>query len=301
MTEPAKRFILKIGEIYEIDKGLAAVEEDLRHSRKARFSNLRPDLIERFLGCIDSFVPAVEVYTALAEHTRPLASRGLAKLGTCKSQWYQDFLGTRVQMGEVLMPTALYHILWTDDKIHRVFGINDPAYISFIWKKNLMMKLEDEQLFMTVYDREQGLSVIHEKARKASVFRMLVLPARLVHAILPHALGGDYRIILSRLDPLVEEYAADSDIRYGSDAKIFMVYGGEEANVGSIRLNHELYSVIWRGQKVFAVMKYENLIFANYFGRAFDTAWKYSKKQKLPPGTTSVVKTLAPKNPIRSR
>ena len=47
-------------------------------------------------------------------------------------------------------------------------------------------------------------------------------------------------------------------------------------------------------------MKYENLIFANYFGRAFDTAWKYSKKQKLQPGQISMTKTQAVKNPIRS-
>jgi hypothetical protein len=299
MSETAKRFTLKIGEIYEINKGLAAVEEDLRHSRKARFSNLRPDLVDRFLACIESYSGAVEVFTHTPEHTKPLQGRTLAKLGTCKSQWFQNFLGEKVNMGEVLMPTALYHILWTEDKVHRVFGINDPAYINFIWKKNFMARMEDEQIFTTVYDRDEGVAVIKEKARKASVFRLLVMPPQLVRNILPEVLKGDYKMILSRRDPLVEEMAIDPDVRYGSDAKIFMVYGGEEANVGSIRLNHELFSVIWR-EKVFAVMKYENLIFANYFGRAFDTAWKYSKKQKLQPGQISMTKTQAVKNPIRS-
>lgn len=300
MSEGTKRFALKIGEIYEIDKGLAAVESDLRRSRKARFSNLRPDLTARFLGCIEPYQAAVEVYGHTPEHVKPLEGKPLGKVGTCKSQWFQYFLGEKVNMGEVLMPTALYHILWTDEKIYRVFGINDPAYIEFIWKKNFMVRMEDEQIFTTVYDREEGLAIIREKVRKTSVFRLLVLPPALVCDIVQDVMRGDYRMVLSRRDPLVKALATDPDVRYGSDAKIYMIYGGEEANVGSIRLNHELFSVIWRENKVFAVMKYENLIFANYFGRAFDTAWKYSKKQKLPTGTATLSKSQTPKNPIRS-
>ncbi|MBI4865413.1 MAG: hypothetical protein HY816_00535 [Candidatus Wallbacteria bacterium] len=279
MSESPGRFVLKVGEIFAIDKGLAKIEEDLRHSRKARISNLRLDLVNRFLGCIESYLSGVEVCCHVSEDTRCLEKQP-AKVSTCKSQWYQSFLGEKVNMGEVLLPTALYHVLWTDDKIHRVFGVNDPSYISFLSKKNFMMRLEDEQLFATVYDREAGLSVIKEKAKKASVFRLLVCPPRLVRDLIPQVLKSDYQMILSRRDPLLEKLAEDPDVRFGSDAKIYMVYGGEECNVGSVRLNHELFSIMWREDKVFNVMKYENLIFANYFGRAFDTAWKYSKKAK---------------------
>jgi hypothetical protein len=38
MTEQG-RYVLKVGEIFEIPKGLAQIEEDLRHSRKVRVNN----------------------------------------------------------------------------------------------------------------------------------------------------------------------------------------------------------------------------------------------------------------------
>ncbi len=277
MTERSKRFTLQVGEIFPIEEGLNKISHDLQHSRKARISNLRPDLTNRFLESIRSHLGNVEVFAHTEEHLKDLKFNP-KQSAACKSRWYQNFLGNRVCMGEVLMPTALYHVLWTDEKIHRVFGVTDPAYLTFMWKKNFMMRLEDEQIFSTVYDREEGLEVIRKKAETSSVFRLLVLPPALVRQLIPSVLRGDFQIILSRRDPLARKLLEDPDVRVGSDAKIFMIYGGEECTVGSIRLNHELFSIMWRQDKVFAVMKYDNLIFANYFGKAFDTAWKYSKK-----------------------
>ena len=128
MAEKSKRYIMKVGEIFPVEEGLKQIEKDLRHSRKARFCNLRPDLNNRFLECIGSYLGSVECFTTLSEDHKKLQQKP-GKLGTCKSRWYQDFLGQKVNMGEVLMPSVLYHVLWTDDKIHRIFGVHDPAYI----------------------------------------------------------------------------------------------------------------------------------------------------------------------------
>jgi hypothetical protein len=156
--------------------------------------------------------------------------------------------------------------------------VTDPAFLEFVWKKNFMMRLEDEQIYATVFDRKDGLEVIKEKARSATVFRACIIPPRLLADLMPFALRADYRIITSRRDPLVQRLGSDPEVRSGSEAKIFFVYGGEEANVGSLRLNHELFSIFWRGDSIFNVMKYDSLIFGNFVSRVFESAWKYSKK-----------------------
>lgn len=278
-SKKRERFTLKIGEIYEVEQGLDQIRADLARSRKARLSNLRPDLVNQFLPSIKSYLGHVEVQCP-EEGDADLLELEPGSTATCSARWYQQFLGKKVWMGQVMMPTVLYQILWDDEKVHRIFGVTDPQYIDFVWRKNFPMRMEGEQFFATVYDRMEGLSVIREKAKKASVFRFLVVPPQLVLDLLPGALKGDYKLILSRLDPLNREFADDPDIRHGSDAKIYLVYGGEESSVGSIRLDSELYSIFWRGNKVYSVLKYESLIFANYFGRVFDTAWKYSHKVK---------------------
>jgi hypothetical protein len=271
------RYVLKVGEIFEIPKGLAQIEEDLRHSRKVRVNNLPTELASRLLPLTTGF-KASEI--AFHDEAQMRALRTHAPTGkVVKSHWYQMFLGEKLNMGELVTPTAHYHILWRPKgEIRRIFQTTDPAFLEFVWKKNFMMRMEDEQVYATVYDRKDGLEVIREKAKVAQVFRACVIPPPLLKDLIPNALRGDYRIITSRKDPLVAQLKADPDVRSGSGAKIYFVYGGEESNVGSLRLNHELFSIFWREDKIFNVMKYENLIFGNFLSRVFDTAWKFSKK-----------------------
>lgn len=270
------RYVLKVAEIYEVPKGRAAIEEDLRHTRKARLNNLPTDLFTQVLPLVAGFKTLeIGVHDELQlRRLRPLAPT--AKV--VKSQWWQNFLGARLNMGEILTTTALYHVLWDATGIRRIMQVPDPNFVEFVWKKNFMMRMEEDQQYCTVLDRKDGLEIIKEKARKATVFRACVIPPSLMKDLLPTALKSDYRIITSRKDPLVGQLKNDSEVRSGSDAKIFMVYGGEESNVGSLRLNHEVFSIYWRGDQIFNVMQYDNLIFANYQSRVFDTAWKYSRK-----------------------
>jgi hypothetical protein len=270
------RYVLKVGEIFEIPRGLAQIEEDLRHSRRARLNNLPTELAARLLPVVSGF-KSLEVGfhdEAQLKDLRAFATGARV----VKSRWFQEFLGEKLNMGEVLTPTALYHVLWSGARIRRIFQVTDPAFLEFVSKKNFMMRMDDEQTYATVYDRKEGLEVIKARAQRAAVFRACVIPPPLLRDLLPFALKGDYRIITSRRDPLVRELKADPEVRSGSDAKIFFVYGGEESNVGSLRLNHELFSIFWRDDRIFNVMKYENLIFANFLSRVFDNAWKFSRK-----------------------
>lgn len=270
------RYVLKVGEIFEVPKGLAAMEEDLRHSRKARLNNLPTALAAQLLPLTVGFKP-LEI--GFHDELQMRALRNAAPTGkVVKSHWHQLFLGEKYHMGELLTAKHQYHVLWSGTNIKRIFMTSDPALVEFVWKKNFMMKMDDEQLYATVYDRKEGLEVIKTKASTSQVFRACVIPPPLLKALLPHMLKGDYRIITSRRDPLVPLLKADAEVRSGSDAKVFFVYGGEEANVGSLRLNHELFSIFWREDKIFNVMKYDNLIFGNFLSRIFDNAWKFSKK-----------------------
>jgi len=276
MTLDQARYVLKVGEIFEIPKGLAQIEEDLHHSRKARLNNLPPHLFARLLPLAAGY-KSLEL--GLGDESQRRDLQGLpANTKVVKSQWYQIFLGEKLHMGEILTPTTLYHVLWNEETIRRIFQVTDPGFLEFVWKKNFMMRLEDEQIYATVFDRIEGLDVIRAKAEKATVFRACVLPPGLLSDLLPFALRADYRIITSRKDPIIQQLRADPEVRSGSEAKIFFVYGGEESNVGSLRLNHELFSIFWRDDKIFNVMRYDSLIFGNFLSRVFDAAWKYSKK-----------------------
>lgn len=277
MASGAARFELKVGEIFKLGKGVSGIEADLKHHRKARLSNLPSGLLERLLPLLASY-QSVEI-NAHDETQRAAFSGRVAGMRAVRSQWYQMFLGQKLGMGEILTPASLYHVLWEPGgQIRRVFAVTDPTFVEFVTRKNFMMRLEDEQIYATVYDRQEGLEVIRQKARHATVFRACVLPPSLLSDLLPYALKSDYRIITSRRDPIAIERRKDGDVRSGSEAKIYFIYGGEEASVGSLRLNHELFSIFWRGEKIFNVMRYDNLIFGNYLSKVFDTAWKYSKK-----------------------
>ncbi len=270
------RFVLKIGEIFKTPTdGYRAITNALKKSRKARLANMSVDLFKRFAPKIANH-QVKEIYLHKDEQKDLIPDIG-AEISTVQSIWKQDFFGEVVNMGEVLTPTAMFHILWDEEGVKRIFANTDPKCIECSWKKNFVMRMEGEQLYSTLYDRDKGLEAIVKKAASASVFRACIIPPNLLRSIIPHALKGDYRFILSRRDPIQQHFKKNFDVRLGSDARIFFVYGGEEANVGSLRLDHEMFSIFWRGDQIFSIMKFENLICSNCIFRVFDTAWKYSK------------------------
>lgn len=284
MGKEKARFELRVGEIYRsLERGLESIEENLEHSRKARLANLPTEILLRLLPKLSSHLKHVEVFTQDEAQAKALEDAGHAPLSEesaqLSSRWYQDFVGERLHMGEVLTPTGLWHILYRDNgEIRRIMANTDNKCNPCIWQKNFMMRMEGEHLYATVYDRMEGLAHIREAAQKAEVFRATVVPPYLLKDIIPAAKKGDYRFIMSRRDPLARFFPEDPDVRYASRAKIYYVYGEEEASVGSLRLDADYYSIFWRGNDVYSVMKFNNRICANCLSRVFDTSWKYSEK-----------------------
>jgi len=270
------RFILKIGEIYKtIDEGLNVVEAAISGAEKVRLTNLPVFLMKRLLpamkNCSDK-----EVYLHDESFRGSLDFEGM-EVEKVNSLWTQDFFGEIVNMGEINTPKAMFHILWKDEQVKRVFANTDPKCIECAWKKNFVMRMDGVQPYCSTFDREKGIKSIIEKAEKSSVFRACIIPPFLLRSLIPFAFKGDYRFILSRRDALQQHFPKNFDVRIGSEAKIFFIYGGEEVTVGSLRLDNDMYSIFWRGDEVFSIMKFDNLICSNCIFRVFDTAWKYSK------------------------
>jgi hypothetical protein len=278
MIEKAEkpRFILKIGEIYKTpDDGLRAVKEALKDCEKVRLTNLPVFLIKELLPLVGESCQK-QVYLHDESFRALIDSKG-AEVEKVNSTWTQNFFGETVNMGEINTPRAMFHILWKDDEIKRIFANTDPKCIECAWKKNFVMRMDGVQSYASLYDREEGVQSIIKKAEKSSVFRACIVPPFILRALIPFAFKGDYRFILSRRDALQQHFPNNFDVRIGSEAKIFFVYGGEEATVGSLRLDNDMYSIFWRGDEIFSIMKFENLICSNCIFRVFDTAWKYSK------------------------
>lgn len=286
MGEPAKRFTLRVGEIYKhIEKGLESIDQDLSGAtRRARFSNLPESLLRRWLPRTAAWSKHAEVFWKDAAQQAKLTEAALvpklsADSAVLPSQWYQLFIGEKLHMGEVLTETGLWHLLYRDDgEIRRIMANTDNKCNPCIWAKNFMMRFQGEHLYCTVYDRIEGLKQIAARAQKAEVFRSVVVPPFLLKDLIPPARKADYKFILSRRDPLAKFFGGDDDVRYGSSAKIYYVYGEQEATVGSVRLDADYFSIFWRGNEVFNVMQFNNRICANCLSRVFDTAWKYSER-----------------------
>jgi hypothetical protein len=274
--KPPPRYVLKVGEIFRKEEGLEQIRNELAGARKVRLSNLPTPLLRELLPLCAGKTAEINAHDG--GQIQELKAEAPA-IREVKSQWFQDFLGENLHMGEVASPSFVYHVLWSSqDGIRRVQMTCDPSYTEFLYRKNFMMRLEGEQTYARVLDRKEGLDVIREHAKKASIFRACVIPPTLLRSLIEGAMKTDYRIITSRKDPLHRALKNDPEVRIGSGAKIYYVYGGEESNVGSLRLNHELFFIHWREDKIFNVMKFENLIFSNYLARVFDNAWKYSIK-----------------------
>ena len=270
------RFTLKIGEIYKTsDEGMEAIKSALVEAEKVRLTNLPVFVMKELLPVIAAGEQN-DVYLHDEAFGKELDFGG-ANVEKVHSQWTQNFFGEVVHMGEINTPGAMFHLLWKDEEIKRIFAQTDPKCIECAWKKNFVMRMDGIQPYCTLYDREDGLKAIIEKAEKSSVFRACIIPPFLLRSIIPYAFKGDYRFILSRRDSLQQHFPNNFDVRIGSDAKIFFVYGGEEVTVGSLRLDNDMFSIFWRGDEVYSIMKFENLICSNCIFRVFDTAWKYSK------------------------
>ncbi len=284
MAEKA-RFELRVGEIYrDVETALTEMETDLATAKKARLSNLPTDLIVRLLQPIQDRSKKVEVFWKDEAQAEAVRGKGCdfklnKESAPLNSFWFQEFIGERLHMGEVLTPNGLWHLLYRDDgEIRRVTSNTDNKCNPNIWQKNYMQRREGEHLYATVYDRKEGLKVIQASAAKAEVFRATVVPPYLLKGVIPPAKKGDYRFILSRRDPLAKFFQDDPDVRYASAARIYYVYGKEEASVGSLRLDGEYFSIFWRGNDVFNIMRIDDRICANGLSKVFDTAWKYSEK-----------------------
>lgn len=284
MAKQTTRFELRVGEIYRnLEKGLKEIEENLGSSRKARFSNLPIELFSRFLPLMESHAKAVEIFPKDEAQEKAIKDAGFdwkfaEASAVLTSHWFQNFIGERLHMGEVLTPTCLWHILYRDSgEIVRIMSNTDNKCNPCIWQKNFMMRFEGEHLYATVFDRQEGLKHIRQRAKDGAVFRATVVPPYLLKDVIPPAMHGDYRFILSRRDPLAKHFSEDPDVRYASRAKIFYVYGEEESNVGSLRIDGDYYSIFWRGNDVHGIMKFDNRVCANCLSRVFDTAWKYSE------------------------
>lgn len=291
MAERA-RFTLKVGEIYKhIENGLSEIRTALAGADEARFSNLPTSLLADLLPVCKKISKKTEVYWKDDAQEAALAEAGVSmklkpleeeEVRVLPSQWYQEFIGEKLHMGEIVTPTALWHLLYRDDgEVRRILANTDNKCAPCIWKKNFMMRFKGPHLYATVYDRHEGLKVLAEHAAQANVYRAVVIPPFLLKdVILPAREGGhkDYKFILSRRDPLAQFFAEDENARYGSSAKIYYVYGEQEATVGSLRLDADYYSIFWRGNEVYSVIKFNNRVCSNCLSRVFDTAWKYSEK-----------------------
>ena len=270
------RFVLKIGEIYKtVEEGLKAIGEAVSDCERLRLTNLPVFFMKQVLPLVGN-CGEKEIFLH-DESWKTLIDVKDAEIEKVNSLWTQNFFGETVNMGEINTLKAMFHVLWKDDEIKRIFANTDPKCIECAWKKNFVMRMDGPQPYASLFDREEGIQSIIEKAEKSSVFRACIIPPSILRSIIPFAFKGDYRFILSRRDALQQHFPNNFDVRIGSDAKIFFVYGGEEATVGSLRLDNNMYSIFWRGDEVFSIMKFENLICSNCIFRVFDTAWKYSK------------------------
>jgi hypothetical protein len=167
MIEKAEkpRFILKIGEIYKTpDDGLRAVKEALKDCEKVRLTNLPVFLIKELLPLVGESCQK-QVYLHDESFRALIDSKG-AEVEKVNSTWTQNFFGETVNMGEINTPRAMFHILWKDDEIKRIFANTDPKCIECAWKKNFVMRMDGVQSYASLYDREEGVQSIIKKAEK---------------------------------------------------------------------------------------------------------------------------------------
>ena len=145
------RFTLKIGEIYTTsDEGISAIKEALADAEKVRLTNIPVFVMEELLPAIGKSSDTV-VYLH-DESYREMLDYGEAHVEKVNSLWTQNFFGEVVNMGEVNTPTAMFHLLWKEKEIKRIFAQTDPKCIECAWKKNFVMRMDGVQptvLFMT--------------------------------------------------------------------------------------------------------------------------------------------------------
>jgi hypothetical protein len=284
MAEKGERFTLRVGEIYRtIETGLQAIDDALARTSRTRLANLPGDLLERWIPK-SAKITKTEVFFRSEQQEQQIREklnkpRLSSESAVLTSHWHQDFIGERLVMGEVLTDEGLWHVLYRPSgEVRRIVSNTDNKCNPCIWQKNFMMRFEGDHLYATVFDRIEGLKAIQEHAKTASVFRAVVIPPYLLKEIILPAKEGDYRFILSRRDPLAQFFSDDGDVRYASRAKIYYVYGEQESNIGSLRLDADYYSIFWRDNEIFNVMRLNNRICSNCLSRVFDTSWKYSEK-----------------------
>jgi len=126
---------------------------------------------------------------------------------------------------------------------------------------------------------DEGIDELKRLIKRSRKIRINGVPTGLLDELVPLLENKDLRIIL----PLGEKPNAElkelCDVA-STKARIYVEHKGKEANSGSITFPKVMFSVVWLGDEVFQVstMEYEPCV--KCMSKAFDGAWRYSKKWK---------------------
>ena len=126
---------------------------------------------------------------------------------------------------------------------------------------------------------KEGKEHIKKKLAKTRKLRISNIPMSLLNELKPFLEKKDVKIVLPKGEEPTIELKALGELAI-TKAKIYKLYKGKEALVGSITFSDQIFGISWAGDKIFEidVMEYSKCV--SCLRKMFDTGWKYSEKVK---------------------
>ena len=137
----------------------------------------------------------------------------------------------------------------------------------------------ETRLSTTFATIKEGKEIIKSKLARTRKVRISNIPMNLLDELKPFLEKKDVKIILPKGEKPTAELRGFGELAV-TKGKIYKLYKGKEALVGSITFSDQIFGISWAGDKIYEidVMEYSKCV--SCLRKMFDTGWLYSEKVK---------------------
>ncbi|MEW6409101.1 MAG: hypothetical protein AB1488_03190, partial [Nitrospirota bacterium] len=226
---------MKVDEIYKIEQGLKAIEDEIKKKRAVDLINLPHSLIFVRLR------PLLKDKTVKIYINNPYEAEDYMDVGEViftSVEMLGNYKGEIVRKGEVFLDGIIYNVWWNEREIVNIGSISFNRCVRCITNmhKDIIHSEELDVLNnMTIYEAKEGIEAIVKAVRESKRVRMVSLPRVVVKRIFPLLKEKELKIICAWEDFALKEKEEGFSVRMPGDIlNVYSVYKGIRTVCGGI-------------------------------------------------------------------
>jgi hypothetical protein len=249
---------LQVDEIFTIDEGFAAIEEELEKHKSIELINIPLDLVRKWKPLLQG--KKVTLYNNLPDGLPPDIQDFVSEVFTTV-QMKGTLYGREVAKGEIFVKNRIFNIWYADGEILNIGSVTYRRCVKCIqaMHRDIMLQEKMDVLnIMTLYDPEKGEEAIINAVEKSFRIRMVNLPKFLVRKIVVYVNSDDVKILCAQMSDQARQVSRDHYARVsGGLLNVYSRYKGTKVKSGGVALDDSFFSVNYTDDKIYSILGIE--------------------------------------------